>query len=151
MTRLADQKGEYPKKVIQILEGYRRTDPAVQPQIAVTVTVVKWIRIPRAQDSPRDQEIDDLCIITFYYLLRVGEYTWHRPSDNRRTQQFRVKDVTFWKKFQLLPHTLSKKELIEQFTAATLHISIQKNGVRAQAIHHEALKFNHNCPIKYLI
>ena len=46
---LADQKGEYPKKVSQILEGFRRTDPPVQPQLAIPVSVVNQIRIARAQ------------------------------------------------------------------------------------------------------
>ena len=38
--------------------------------------------------------VGDLTTITFYFLLRVGEYKYNSSKKRQRTQQFRVKDVT---------------------------------------------------------
>ena len=145
---LADAQGKYPKAIQQLLEGYRREDPPAQPKLAVPLTVPQYLLLA-AKDQEK-QAIADLAIIAFYYLLRVGEYTRHRVKDKRRTKQFRVKDIAFWHNDELLDPNLPEPYLIAHCTAATLSISNQKNGRRAQTIHQEAIHLKH-CPVRAVI
>ena len=148
---LGPPKGGHPKAIQQLLEGYRREDPPSQPKLAVPLTVPRHIAQQGARStSPRTKAIGDLALIAFYYLLRVGEYTYHRPSDRRRTQHFRVHDVAFWHNTTLLPHDLPVEVLSAKCTSATLSISNQKNGRRNQSIHQERVACTH-CPILALI
>ena len=100
--------------------------------------------------TERQKCIGDFGLIAFYYLLRVGEYTYTKETERRRTQQFRLRDVTLWCKTERLDPNLPTSVLLQNCTAATLNISNQKNGVRAQTIHQEAIgtKF---CPVKAII
>ena len=41
--------------------------------------------------------MDNLGLITFYFLLRVGEYTTTKSKNRRWTKQFRAKDISFQK------------------------------------------------------
>ena len=36
-------------------------------------------------------------VVAFFFLLRVGEYTSSRTRGLRRTKQFRVRDVSFFR------------------------------------------------------
>ena len=100
--------------------------------------------------TSQEQTVGDFCLIAFYYLLRVGEYTYHKPSENRRTKQFRLQDVSLWHHNTLLSPALPEKYLLAHCTAATLNISNQKNGVRSQTIHQEAIN-TFSCPIRAII
>jgi len=94
--------------------------------------------------------ISDLCTIAFFYLLRVGEYTYSDPKKRRRTTQFRLKDIRLWSNNTILPHTLPLPVLLQQCTAATLTLDNQKNGKRGAVIHHEATP-SPICPVKAII
>ena len=73
-----------------------RKDPPSQPKLAVPLTVPRYIFQNGALSTcPRTKVVGDLALIAFYYLLRVGEYTYHRLSDRRRTQHFRLHNVAF--------------------------------------------------------
>ena len=148
---LETKEGKFPKKISQLLEGYRRKDPPSRPQLAVPVQVPNHIALHRlGHSSPKQQAIGAMALIAFYYLLRVGEYTYHRPSEKRRTQQFRVCNITFWCNTTKLDINSDQTWLMQHATAATLNISNQKNGIRAQTIHQEAIN-SHLCPVKALI
>ena len=112
------------------------------------MTVPKYLLLTAT--NPEKQAVADLSIIAFYYLLRVGEYTRHRVKDKRRTKQFRVKDIALWCNDQLLDPNLPENFLITHCLAATLSISNQKNGRRAQTIHQEAIHLIH-CPVRAVI
>ena len=147
---LAAAQGGYPKKIGMLLEGYRREDPPPQPRLAVPVAVPNLIYMCMANKGDKEKCVGDLSLIAFYYLLRVGEYTHHKPSDKRRTQQFRLCDIAFWHNNTQLDASLSITHLLQHCTAATLNISNQKNGIRAQTIHQEALN-TQLCPVRALI
>lgn len=102
----------------------------------------------RSHKSPKRRAACDLANVAFYYLLRVGEYTYRSSKHRTRTKQFRIKDVTFWNDLEPIPVTAPLSKLLTA-TAATLHISNQKNGTRGQLIHHEASN-QHNCPVRAL-
>ena len=148
---LDNSKGQYPKKISQLLEAYRREDKPPTPKLAVPVKVVNHLRRKKAiRKDVKEMAIGDLCLIAFYYLLRVGEYTYHNRNERRRTKQFRVCDVTIWKGTKRLNKNLPEGKLIRHATAATLNISNQKNGRRQQTIHQEALGHS-NCPVRAII
>jgi hypothetical protein len=89
------------------------------------------------------QATADLCFIApFFFLLRVGEYTCKGSrNETKQTIQFRMKDVTFFKKdkagrLRQLPRA-SPDWMILSADGATLTLSNQKNGWQNVSIHHE--------------
>jgi len=147
---LATAQGGYPKKIGQLLGNYKRLDPPVRPKLAIPALVPQHMHMLRCNKNPKEQTVGDFGLIAFYYLLRVGEYTYHKPSENRRTKQFRLQDVSLWHHNTLLSPALPIKYLLAHCTAATLNISNQKNGVRSQTIHQEAIN-TFSCPIRAII
>lgn len=118
--------------------------------LAIPVSVVAFLRkAATILGLEKDQAVADLAIIAFYYLLRVGEYTYTNAKENRRTVQFRAKDVTFWgHDNRVIPNTSPLDELMTA-KSATLSISNQKNGTRGSLINHEA-NGTFTCPVSAL-
>jgi hypothetical protein len=107
------------------------------------------VQASRATQQPKQLATADLSTIAFYYLLRVGEYTFVKASKKRRTTTFRVKDVTFFAADgTVLPNT-TPLSILSDAAEATLHISNQKNGRRGTCIHHEA-NGSVSCPVQAL-
>ncbi len=108
------------------------------------------------KNHPFHSTVADLGLIAFYYLLRVGEYTQgpssnrkDKPNNRKRTVNFKVHDVGFFKNGRRLSRYSSLKKL---YTAdsCTLKISNQKNGRMGETIHHEAIHHLKTCPVKAL-
>ena len=121
----------------QQIESYRRADPPPAPKLAVPITVPHHIVMQGLfSPNPKTRATNDLICIAFYFLLRVGEYTYTPTRQRRRTQRFRVKDVTFRRPdHSIIPNTAPLPELLTA-AHATLRITNQKNGTRGQCIHH---------------
>ncbi len=127
-----------------MLDGWRKEDPPVNKMLPVEADVVEllveWGQ--RKGASLLMQATADLCFIAFFFLLRVGEYTCKASrNDTKQTVQFRMKDVTFFKKDKLgrlrqLPRA-SPDWMIMSADGATLTLSNQKNGWQNVSIHHE--------------
>lgn len=135
-------------------EGFRRQDPPAVPQLAVPVTVTTEAQ-NRASSNFNDfkQAIADLICIAFFFLLRVGEYTFPRPIKRRgvwvkksRTNQIRIQDVGFEKDGQQLPRNSTLPELL-QATSVTIKLTQQKNKRMGETIHQRAVP-SVNCPVK---
>jgi hypothetical protein len=140
---------KYWKALEQQIEGYRRADPVPQAKLAVPVTVPRWCANEGLRStSTKAQAIGDLTNTAFYYLLRVGEYTYTSARAKRRTKQFRVRDVKFWKNGQVLPLDAGAACLLSA-EAATLTLTNQKNGTKGAVIHNDAL-FEVHCPVQSL-
>jgi hypothetical protein len=116
----------------------------------VPVKVANHIHdVGHARATAKDKAIGDMCLIAFYFLLRVGEYTSHRKGANTRTVQFRARDIVFWdENLCRIPNEASLEKLL-QAHSATMTIDNQKNGTRGGTIHQNALK-TQRCPIKGL-
>lgn len=141
-------EGRYWLKVERLLESYRRIDPPPQAKMAVPVKVVKHIlTVNRARNTNKSQALGDMCLIAFYFLLRVGEYTYHK--DKRRTTQFRAMDVTFFDQDKSVIPSTSPLEVLLAADSVTMTIDNQKNGVRKGMIHHDALHHD-ECPVRAL-
>ena len=140
----------YWKRLSQQIEGYRREDPPSRAQLAVPVDVPHLLhaQATAAPHDPKQQAVGYLSNIAFYYLLRVGEYTWSGHKQKRRTKQFQVKNVIFRNEQHIIPNTAPLSQLLKA-TSATLVIDNQKNGIRGQCIHHQC-SGNANSPVKSL-
>ena len=88
-------------RLAQMLDGWRKTDGPVLKKLPVEADIPEFIMKLGLQvgASAKDKAVGDLALIAFYYLLRIGEYTvkgsW---NESKQTQQFKVGDVTFFKK-----------------------------------------------------
>lgn len=146
-----------------MLEGYRREDPPVVPQLAVPVEVPhSAFQTAYATSCKVEKAKADLALIAFYYLLRVGEYTKPKYTTvngvrrrTTRTKQFSIGNIGFFKGDTLMKVVdedgkllLSLEELLEA-TSATLKITNQKNGRMGETIHHECTGHD-TSPVKAL-
>lgn len=128
-------------------KAYKDADPAPKPQVALPVDTIRAAASVGHQPNATKMAlaVGDLIIIAFYFLLRVGEYTF--PGTRlTRTVQFRVQDVRFWRKEELLPHTATFADL-SKADSATLWIDNQKNGQRGDTIHHFKTNNPRFCPV----
>jgi hypothetical protein len=142
--------GKYWLQIERQIEGYRRQDPPAQHKLAVPIRLVEFLADLGANSTlPKVQAICDMSTIAFYYLLRVGEYTSHRKSENRRTKQFRACDITFYDKHFNIITNSAPLSILYTATKATMRITNQKNGTRGSLISHDA-SGTKACPIRAL-
>ena len=138
---------KYLKPIEIMFAGFRRDDPLPVPEIAVPVSVPEQCAAVGLSSAatPKDNAVGDLALISFFYLLRVGEYTRKSKKGNTRTIQFRLCDVAF-KNGNSIVDRNAPASAIMAATAATLRLSNQKNGVRGSMVHRCATggKF---CPV----
>jgi len=104
----------------------------------------------RVIKDPWHKAIGKLVLIAFYFLLHVGEYTYHNTQ--RCTQQFWLGDMKFFAKDQqILPENLEKNA--DRITLISLIIENQKNGRKGDILSHHALKKGDTtcCPVKAVV
>ena len=153
---LVNPQGGYTQKIKQLLSGFQKFDPPPRRKLAVPISVPIWLLEQglKSQD-PRYQAVGDLVIIAFFFLLRPGEYTYSPPTDRKQTIPFRFCDIYLWEGNQMLNPNLSEQELIRRCSGATLQITNQKSGRKAERVSHQALPKHHpaalTCPIRALI
>ena len=142
-----------------MLAGFEAFDPPTEKKLAAHPDLPqfasKWGNRGKGA-TPATAAIGDTALIMFYYLLRVGEITVRGKKHRRkRTQQFRISDVTFFRtsktgQLVAMPSSASAKDVMEA-TAATLRITDQKNKVKGACVHHESIKGNKwYCPVQAL-
>ena len=100
--------------------------------------------------SAKSQTIGNMSIITFYFLLRVGESTYYCQSENRQTKQFCFSDITLWHNTTRLDPHIPLKTLHELCKAATISISNQNNE-KTISSHSSGSNPQWVCPICALI
>ena len=141
-----------------MLAGFKNFDPAVEKKLACHPDLPKFAcaHAHREGSTEAEKAVGDLVLIAYYYLLRVGEYTTKgRRKMKTRTRQFRLKDLTFYRKrsdglMQALPANAADKDIMSA-DAATLKISNQKNGHAGQCVHTWANTTSPaECPIRAL-
>lgn len=137
-----------------MVEGYRREDPPSVPQLAVPVTVAEDCFFKAINTNDRHRTATGLlCIVAFYFLLRVGEYTRPRYTYRNgqrvratRTVQFTAGNIGLYHDGKIIART-SPLNILLQCDAATLKITNQKNGVMGETIHHKANGLE-ACPVR---
>ena len=125
--------------IARLLKKFGDDEPPAEPKLAVPISTIKKIA-QQYHFSIHHQAVADLCIIAFFYLLRVGEYTAPTLKRKRRklTISLRKCDIRLWCKGHLLD---SSEELATLITAdsATIYIANTKNGTKGAVVHHEAI------------
>ena len=135
--------------IAHLLKKFGDDDPPAEPKLAVPMSTIKKIS-KHYNFSDHHRAVADLCIIAFFYLLRVGEYTTPAPKPLRqkRTISLRKCDIRLWRQGKLLD---PKSSLITLLTAdsATICIANTKNGTKNAVVHHEAIG-SYLCPVAAL-
>jgi len=141
----------YYAALAQQTKTYKREDPATEKQLAVPIDVPNHVFLAtRNGTNAKEKAIGELTLIAFYFLLRVGEYTYH-GTGKRRTQQFRLGDIKFFTK-----NTMVSIEHLQQqakdITLVSMTIDNQKNGQRGQTLSHHAIYEDKGCcPVQALV
>ena len=125
--------------IAHLLKKYHDEDPPPEPKLAVPMSTIK--KIARKYNmTDHHRAVADLCIIAFFYLLRVGEYTMTTPAAQRlkRTISLRKCDIRLWHKGKLLDPSAPLPILLAA-DSATICIAHTKNGTKGAVVHHEAI------------
>jgi hypothetical protein len=140
-----------------MMTGWKNDDPPTLKKLPVEADVPELLSqlgtAPTANEL--DKAIGDLSLIAFYYLLRVGEYTVKYARNNsKRTVQFRLRDVTFFKRDTLgrlrqLSRLASDTDILSA-DSATLKLDNQKNGWKGVCVHQETNGNLIHCPVRAL-
>ena len=156
-TKLGGTGDKLLPRLQQMLDGFRATDPPTLKKLPIEVDVVELlVGIGMEQSAtPCQRATGDLALIAFYYLLRVGEYTAKGSRrDSKRTVQFKLEDVTFFKKDKRgqllqLPNNALFTDILSA-DSATLKLENQKNGWKGVCIHQETNGDPILCPVRAL-
>ena len=146
---------EFIPVLAQTLAGWKREDPPTQKKMPVEADVPEFLADVGRQKGSNElaKAVGDLSMMAFYFLLRVGEYTVKGTRDeSKQTVQFRIKDVTFFKKdsrgtLKQLPRR-SSKEVILAADAVTLKLENQKNGWKGVCVSHHSNGQDYHDPVK---
>jgi hypothetical protein len=122
-------KGQYWLAIERQLEGYWRADPPAQAKLAVPVKVINHLHNAASfAKGTWEMAVANMCLIAFYFLLCLGEYTAHHKDANTWMLQSQAKDITFWDvDLCVIPNDVSLKTLYTAHSA-TMWIDNQKNG-----------------------
>ena len=143
MAGYPDPRRSYGSKELDLpfallLKTYKDEDPAPKPQLALPVHAIQFTcQMYWADNTARSQATADLIVVAFFFLLRVGEYTFPTTQKKRRTTQFRLKDIILRKQGTILRQNASLTEL-QTADSVTMTIDRQKNGQKGATIHHHA-------------
>jgi hypothetical protein len=140
-----------------MIEGYSKEDPPTRKMLPIETDVPQLLVELGYSESgtAHAQAIGDLTLIAFYYLLRIGEYTVKGKRHNKKqTVQFKLEDVTFYKKtragqLRCLPKN-APHQLVLSADSATLKLDNQKNGWKGVCVHQETNGEPVHCPIRAL-
>jgi hypothetical protein len=140
-----------------MLDGFRKFDPPTTKQLPVEADVQEFLvqlgLSPEAREL--DWAIDDLTMIAFYYLLRIGKVTTKGTRNNsKQTEEFKMGDITFFVKdkqgnLRCLPRDATV-DLIAAADGATMKLDNQKNGWKGVCVYQEANGDPLNCPVRAL-
>ena len=148
---------KFVPRLHQTLEGWAKSDPPTMKKLPVEADIpeqiLKWCLLPGATSLM--WATGDWCLIAFYWLLRIGEYTVKGSrNETKQTVQFKMEDVTFFDesesgKITKLPWSASDEEIMAA-ASATLKLDNQKNGWKGVCVHHEANGDTFFCPVRAL-
>ena len=118
-----------------MLDGWEKEDPPTKKKLLVDVDIPEFLADMARNENATEQMkvVGYLDLIGYYYLLWVGEYTKKEfRNESKQTKQFKVDDVTFFKKdaqgkLKQLPREAPSTEILEA-DAAMLKLDNQKNG-----------------------
>ena len=125
--------------IAHLLKKFGDNNPPAESKLAVPTLTVKKIA-QQYHFSYHHQAVADLCIIAFFYLLRVGEYTTPTIKRKRckRTISLRKCNICLWCKGNLLDPSAELATLLTT-DSGTICIANTKNGTKGAVVHHDAI------------
>jgi len=88
----------------ELLDGYRIVDPPTEKKLPIEADVPELLFELGYGPSGTTwgKAVGDLTLISFNYLLHVGEYTVKGTSnESKQTVQFKLEDVTFFHRIEM--------------------------------------------------
>ena len=83
-------------RLAQMMEGWKKEDPSAKKTISVGIDVPAFLEeLGMEKDVTKMlKSVGNCAIITFYYLLRVGEYTVKKHRNEKKQMvQFKLEDT----------------------------------------------------------
>jgi hypothetical protein len=142
----------------QTLDGRCHEDPPTSKKLPVESDVPKFLvnKSRHRLATALDHAVADLTTIAFYYLLRIEEYTVKGTRNKmKRTVQFKMEDVTFFKKDKhgcimcLSRNALPLADILSA-DGATLKLDNQKNGHKGVCVYQQTTGDPIHCPVRVL-
>ena len=81
--------------IARLIKKYYNEDPPAEPKLAIPISTITSIAT-KYQWNPHMEAVADLVIISFFYLLRVGEYTTASIKKLKRTVALQDCNVRLW-------------------------------------------------------
>jgi hypothetical protein len=99
--------------IAHLLKKFHKEDPSAEPKLAVPMSTIQKIS-KQYNFSDHHRAVADLCIIAFFYLLRVREYTTPSTTAQQRKQTISLQkcDICMWRKGKILSPTASLANLL---------------------------------------
>ena len=153
-TKIGGSRDKLVPWLQQLLDGYRRQAPPTIKKLPVEVYVVEFL-VKLGEDAKSTQLQSTtgwLTMVSFFYLLQVGEYTMKASCNStKQTVPFKMEDVTFFGKMasgqlRQLSRAATAHEILGA-SSATLKLDNQKNGWKGLCIHQEATGNAITCPV----
>lgn len=140
-----------------MLDGWRKEDPPTVKKLPVEFDVPELLGDMSCKPGATelDRAVSDSIQMAWTYILRIGEYTFkYRRNSSKQTVQFRMKDVTFFKRndvgqLRQLPRDAPANDILSA-DSATLKLDNQKNGWKGVCIHQESNGLEYNCGVRAL-
>ena len=137
-----------------MIDGWNKEDPPSTKKLPVEIDLPEAIANEglKAGVSNLIVAVGQLVLIAFYFLLRIGEYTCKGTrNESKQTVQFRMKDITFFKKLngrlRQLPRNAQDQDIMLA-DGVTLKLDNQKSGWKGVCIHQHANGNDYLCPVK---
>jgi len=120
-----------------LIKKFRDEDPPAQPKLAIPISTTAALS-KNYRMTPHLDAVMDLVIISFFYLLQVGEYTLPHRAWTKKTIPLWDCDIRLWYKEEIIPHLAGLRALV-QADSATICIVHTKNSTKGAVVHHEVI------------
>jgi hypothetical protein len=134
-------------RIQRVLRTWKHTDPAPMQVKPIPITVIRWIAVSATADVVDNtfRAAADMFVISFFFLLRPGEYT-----DNKK-DPFRLADTQLFIGKRRLPILTTPAAELCQARFASLTFTSQKNGVCGEVIGLACSGDPYLCPVQAII
>ena len=106
-----------------LVQRYSKPDGPTMLSLAALVELINHVD-RKCNDNIEKFRKVQLAAIALYFLPIAGKYT--KPKRKIRMVQFRMKDVSFWKKKRKIDNRCASFETLLEFDSATLRADSQK-------------------------
>jgi hypothetical protein len=133
----------------QLRSWSREDDPPTRVEpipIQLILTILSIVYHTTTTSTDAAKAIADMTVITFYYLLRPGEYTGPATDD----AAFRLQDLQLFIGDRFVDPSVAPISDLEAATYVSLVFTNQKNGVRGEVVNHATSGASHCCPARAL-